>query len=222
MDDLKSSAGIGVGLILLLMFAAQWLWFVVWEGALGRTPGKMAGGARVVTTSGRPIGWRASALRNLLRTADFLPVGYVVGFVSMSLSSRFQRIGDLVAGTMVVVPEPMRAADPLEVWPPIDPREIARLPEEVLLDPDERQAIEMFLRRRRRLGIARERELAMMIAGPLGARIGFSHQDPARMLALIYDRAVNAGRSEAPPSSLLGRKKRKAEKKQRSGGSAWP
>ena len=102
----------------------------------------------------------------------------------------------------VVVPEPTRLARPLEVSPPAEPKEIASLPEEIALDPDERQALELFLRRRHTLGVSRERELATMIAEPLGARLGFSHDDPSRLLALVYDRAVNAGRREGPPSSF--------------------
>ncbi len=199
--EIGAAAKAGVGVLLLALFAAQWVYFVVWEARYGRSPGKMALGLRVVTTSGRPIGWRAAALRNLLRAADLLPVGYVVGVVSMALSSRFQRLGDLVAGTMVVVPENARAARALELWPPADPRELADLPDHVALDPEERSAIELFLRRRYTLGTAREQELASMIAGPLGERLGYSHHNPSRMLAIVYDRAVNAGRLEAPPSS---------------------
>ena len=223
LDDAKGTAGFGVGVLLLLAFAAQWLWFLLWEAIAGRSPGKMAAGLRVVTTSGRPIGWRASALRNLMRTADFLPFGYLAGVVSMALTKRFQRLGDLVAGTMVVVPQAMRAAGPLEVWPPLEPKEVATLPEEVLLDADERLAIEMFLRRRHRLGLGRERELATMIAGPIASRIGFRHADPARLLALVYDRAVNAGRGEAPPSSFRPPKNKKTKKKrEKRGGETWP
>jgi hypothetical protein len=40
-----------------------------------------------------------------------------------------------------------------------------------------------------------------MIAGPIAARFGFRHDDPSRLLAILYDRAVNVGRTEAPPSS---------------------
>ncbi|MDF2691643.1 MAG: hypothetical protein K0S65_26 [Labilithrix sp.] len=199
--ELGAAAKAGMGLVLLALFAAQWIYFVVWEARFGRSPGKMAVGVRVVTTSGRPIGWRAAALRNLLRAADLLPVAYVAGVVSMALSSRFQRLGDLVAGTMVVVPENARAAKALELSPPAEPRELAKLPDEVLLDADERAAIELFLRRRHTLGPAREHELASMIARPIGARLGYKHRDPSRLLALVYDRAVNAGRTEAPPSS---------------------
>jgi hypothetical protein len=59
----------------------------------------------------------------------------------------------------------------------------------------------MFLRRRARLGRARELELAQMIASPLADRFGFRAQDPSRTLALLYDRAANAGRVDLPPSS---------------------
>lgn len=199
-SDLTASAKAGIGLVLLALFAAQWIYFVVCEAIWGRSPGKMAVGVRVVTTSGRPIGWRAAALRNLLRAADLLPFGYIIGVFSMAVSSRFQRLGDLVAGTMVVLPETTRRAEPLELSPPAEPRELAELPEHIALDADERVAIEMFLRRRHTLGVAREAELASMIAGSIGKRIGYTHPNEARLLALVYDRAVNAGRTEAPPS----------------------
>ena len=199
--ELTAAAKAGMGLVLLALFAVQWIYFVVCEAVYGRSPGKMAVGVRVVTTSGRPIGLRAAALRNLLRAADLLPVAYLTGVVSMALSSRFQRLGDLVAGTMVVIPESARAARALELSPPAEPRELRDLPEHVALDAEERSAIELFLRRRHTLGAARERELASMIARPLGERLGYTHGDPSRLLALVYDRAVNAGRVEAPPSS---------------------
>jgi uncharacterized RDD family membrane protein YckC len=192
----------GIGFVLLALFLVQWVYFVVWEALTGRTPGKTALGLRVLTTAGRPIGWPAAALRNLVRAADLLPVAYVAGVFAMALSSRFQRIGDLVAGTMVVAPERAHLAKPLELSPPAHPRELATLPEDVTLDADERVAIELFLRRRRTFGPVRERELAAILAAPLGAELGFSHEDPARLLALVYDRSVNAGRTDAPPSSL--------------------
>jgi uncharacterized RDD family membrane protein YckC len=189
------------GFLLVVLFAIQWVYFVVWDALRGRSPGKAALGLRVVTTEGRPIGWRAAALRNLLRAADALPTAYVVGVAAMAMTARFQRLGDLVAGTMVVVPEDARVARALELQPPAHPRELATLPDEVVLDADERMAIEMFLRRRHTLGRAREHELASMVAGSIAQRLGFRHDDPSRLLAIVYDRAVNVGRTDAPPSS---------------------
>jgi hypothetical protein len=183
------------------------VYFVVLEGWRGVTPGKAALGLRVVTTTGRPIGFRAAALRNILRAADALPTTYFAGLVSfagltsMALTRRFQRLGDLVAGTMVVIPEQALAAAPVYLWPPAQPHELATLPEDVRLDAEERLAIELFLRRRQRLGRARELELANMIAPVLGKRFDFHAEDPSRTLALLYDRAANAGRSESPASS---------------------
>lgn len=213
--ELQATAKAGFGLVLLALFAAQWVYFAVCEAYWGRSPGKMAVGLRVVTTSGRPIGWRAAALRNLLRAADLLPVAYLAGVVSMALSPRFQRLGDLVAGTMVIVPESARAARALELSPPAEPRELRDLPEHVVLDAEERGAIELFLRRRYSLGTARELELASMIARPIGDRLGYAHPNPSRLLALVYDRAVNAGRLEAPSSWHP--RKRTAPKKRRAG-----
>lgn len=202
LEDMTSAVKAVGGIVLLLLFAAQWLYFVVLEAWTGRTPGKAALGLRVVTTNGRPIGVRAAGLRNLLRAADLLPTAYVAGVVSMALTSRFQRLGDLVAGTMVVVPLRARAVAAAELSPPAEPREIATLPDDVVLDAEERAAIELFLRRKATLGRAREEELAAILAKPLSERLGFRHPDPSRLLALVYDRAVNAGRSEAPPSSF--------------------
>jgi uncharacterized RDD family membrane protein YckC len=206
-DAAESAVGTGVGVLLVVLFAIQWVYFAVLEAWRGRTPGKAALGLRVVTVTGRPIGFRAAALRNVLRAADALPLAYTAGLVSlaglvaMSTTRRFQRLGDLVAGTIVIVPERASVAAPLVLFPPAQPYELAQLPDEVRLDADERQAIEMFLRRRARLGRAREIELARMIASPLAERFGFRAQDPSRTLALLYDRAANAGRVDAPPSS---------------------
>jgi uncharacterized RDD family membrane protein YckC len=193
--------GAGIGLLLLLLFAVQWVYFVAWEAVTGRTPGKRGLGLRVVTTTGKPIGFREAALRNVLRAADALPTAYVVGLIAMTLSKRFQRLGDLVAGTMVIVTGRVQTAAALRLWPPIQPHELAALPGEVSLDPDERAAIELFLRRRGTLGGPREWELAAMIAESLGRQFGLRTPDPTRTLAILYDRAMNAGRSEAPPSS---------------------
>jgi uncharacterized RDD family membrane protein YckC len=72
---------------------------MVWSG---RTPGKRAAGLRTVQFGGGPVGLKASLIRNLLRIADVLPVVYAAGLVSISVTKRNQRLGDMVAGTVVV------------------------------------------------------------------------------------------------------------------------
>lgn len=68
----------------------------------GRTPGKRWVGLRVIRVGGRPVGFVASAIRNVVRLADWLPAGYAVGLVTIIATPRDQRLGDLAAGTVVV------------------------------------------------------------------------------------------------------------------------
>jgi uncharacterized RDD family membrane protein YckC len=206
----EDAVGAGIGVLLVLLFAIQWVYFAALEAYSGKTPGKMALGLRVVTVTGRPIAFPAAALRNVLRVADALPLTYAAGclsiaaFVSMFATRRFQRLGDLVAGTMVVMSERARPAAPMVLSPPAQSSELDWLPDDVHLGPDEWQAIEMFLRRRGHLGRARELELATMIAPLLGAAALSADprfaaavaEDPSRALALLYDRAANAPRGD--------------------------
>jgi uncharacterized RDD family membrane protein YckC len=197
----EALAKIGAGLLLLALFAVQWVYFVVFETLRGRTPGKLVAGLRVVTLTGRPIGFAEAVLRNLLRAADALPTGYLLGFVAMALSPRFQRLGDLVAGTVVIVVERPEVPRPLLLWPPPAPWELDALPARVALDAEERAALELFFRRRGTLGEGRERELAEMIVGPIAARHGYRLPDSVRTLALLYERALHTGRADALPEA---------------------
>jgi uncharacterized RDD family membrane protein YckC len=87
----------------VVFFAVFWGYDIAFEVlASGRTPGKRRNGIRVVRTGGQPIGFLASATRNLLRVIDFLPSAYLVGIISIFVSSKNQRLGDIVAGTVIV------------------------------------------------------------------------------------------------------------------------
>ncbi len=90
----------------------------------GRTPGKRLTGIRVIRTGGRPIGFRASVIRNLLRIIDVLPSLYLIGSISILVNSRNQRLGDILAGTVVVRD---RAAAPAVPGPTVAPEERAGL-----------------------------------------------------------------------------------------------
>lgn len=68
----------------------------------GRTPGKRLGGLRVVAEGGGPVGFRRSAIRNLVRIIDGPVTGYVLGSAFILFSRRNQRLGDHAAGTLVV------------------------------------------------------------------------------------------------------------------------
>jgi uncharacterized RDD family membrane protein YckC len=187
-NDLTDAA---FGLMLVLLFALEWGYFVLFETLWdGKTPGKQALGLRVVKDGGYPIRFVDSVLRNLLRAADFLPKGYPVGFVVMAGDRRFRRLGDRVAGTMVIVEERRQVAAPVLVHPPPTADEIESFAQRPRLTAIELEALELFLRRRSTLGPAREHELAEMIAPSYSKRLGVRYRDPSRFLALLYRRAT--------------------------------
>lgn len=77
-------------------------YFVYFEVEYGQTLGKMAMNIAVVTEKGGPITYRDAAIRNVLRIVDWLPAFYLAGIVAIHLTEREQRVGDLVADTVVV------------------------------------------------------------------------------------------------------------------------
>jgi len=95
--------GLGIALWLILLFALEWLYPVVFElTPSGATPGKRAFGLKVVMDNGLPVTAAAALTRNLLRTADFLPFGYGFAIVSILIRGDCKRLGDIAAGTIVV------------------------------------------------------------------------------------------------------------------------
>jgi len=91
------------GLYILGLFLLQWGYFTLFEAlANGRTPGKRVAHIRVIHRSGRAISFVESLSRNLVRVVDYLPGLYATGLVSIFLTRQNQRLGDMVAGTLVV------------------------------------------------------------------------------------------------------------------------
>jgi uncharacterized RDD family membrane protein YckC len=93
----------GPALGILFLFCIYWGYFaffeVIWKG---QTPGKRYAGIRVIKETGRPIDAFEAIGRNLLRAVDGLPGMYGVGLVCMMLNNQNRRLGDFVAGTVVV------------------------------------------------------------------------------------------------------------------------
>jgi len=92
------------GLSMLLMFVLMFFYYIIFEaGKRGASPGKRIMGLRVVDTSGAPISFGQAFIRNMLRFADGLPPPfYGFGLLSTLLTKRFQRLGDLLANTVVI------------------------------------------------------------------------------------------------------------------------
>lgn len=95
---------VATGLNMLMMFLLVFFYYVLFEaGKRGASPGKRVMGLRVVDTSGAPISFGQSFIRNMLRFADGMPVPtYGFGLLSTLVTQRFQRLGDLLANTVVV------------------------------------------------------------------------------------------------------------------------
>jgi uncharacterized RDD family membrane protein YckC len=165
----------GLGILMILTFAMEWFYPVVFEVKRhGQTPGKSALGLKVIHDDGTPVGWGASMIRNLLRVADFLPLFYGFGLLSVMFSKQFKRLGDHAAGTLVVYTEkPGKPPEPTQAQPYRPPYPL-RL--------EEQQAILAFDEQSTRLAQERAEELAgltgPLIAGqtqPVEALQGMAH-----------------------------------------------
>ncbi|WP_053966542.1 RDD family protein [Haloarcula rubripromontorii] len=77
-------------------------YYIYLEGTYGQTIGKMALDIVVVTEDGDPIEYGPAAIRTVLRIVDALPAFYLIGIVAVLVTDRKQRLGDIVADTVVV------------------------------------------------------------------------------------------------------------------------
>jgi uncharacterized RDD family membrane protein YckC len=152
------------GLMLILYFLLEWGYYIVCEAVWGTSLGKKAFKLKVVRTSGVPIGWGPAVLRNLLRSVDgcpligFIPTG-LIGIASCVLTKRFQRIGDLLADTVVVYSS--------AGWEPTAPELNAQFkatltpaPPPIALSREEQQALVLYMERAGLWSEGRKEELA--------------------------------------------------------------
>jgi uncharacterized RDD family membrane protein YckC len=99
----------------IIAFGILWLYYPLFEWLWGgRTPGKRAQRLRVVRTDGQPAGFPPIMVRNLVRIVEVLLLPFLA-VISMIVTRRAQRLGDLAAGTMVVRERPMPAPQPLDL-----------------------------------------------------------------------------------------------------------
>jgi len=140
-----------IAIILLLAFLLQWGYFAIFETLWkGQTPGKRYMDVRVIKDSGAPITAYEAIGRNLLRVVDSSPM-YGIGILCVMLNKQNKRLGDMVAGTVVVHERPATEIQP--AWSPA----VASAPSPVVasspynvarLSVQELELIETFLQRR--------------------------------------------------------------------------
>jgi uncharacterized RDD family membrane protein YckC len=172
--------------IFLFYFLLYWGYFSLFEAFWnGQTPGKRLLKIRVIKDSGRQITLFEALARNLIRIVDALPMPfYLIGVITMLCNREQKRLGDLVAGTIVVhersdeqplmshnsrtftsalYPQPLETAQPVGVLLPADG--VARL------DAGDLNVIDTFFSRALDLDLDKRAEIAGRIAERMSAKM---------------------------------------------------
>ncbi len=140
------SPGIAAALMIIFVFCVYWGYFaffeIIWKG---QTPGKRYAKIRVIKENGRPINAFEAIGRNLMRVVDVLPGMYGVGIITMMLNDQNRRLGDYVAGTVVVHDVPLQDFRP--DWS-MAREQVQAQAEATRLGSNELVIIETFLHRR--------------------------------------------------------------------------
>lgn len=178
-------------LLLFIIFLITWGYYIFFEGLRqGSTPGKKLVGIRVIRQDGLPIGLREATLRNLVRAADMLPPPcYILGGLVMHFDPQGRRLGDMVAGTYVVVEKFDLAAQGASgaAWATRveqgRSRQALTLPRGVL-SAQQIGLIEQFLARRHELSQDRRAALVWQITEPLLPLLGEDRDRFARSVDL--------------------------------------
>jgi uncharacterized RDD family membrane protein YckC len=175
-----------MAIVIAIPFLLEWTYFALFEAFWrGQTPGKRIMKIRVIQQTGRPVTLIESLGRNLVRVIDMLPGFYVVGLISMFVTKRQQRLGDLVAGTLVV--HEQGTETPLEaiggsrsltagIFKPIPAAQptlrMSRIPADTLsaLTLEDLQALESYLARRLDVPLETREKLAGRLTGMITSK----------------------------------------------------
>jgi uncharacterized RDD family membrane protein YckC len=166
---------LAVLIIMLFLIFAGYFAFFEWAWS-GQTPGKRWLKLRVIREDGRPITFWEAAVRNLLRTVDMMPAPfYSIGLISVFSTTRDQRIGDMVAGTVVVREREAEAPEFSQVFAtPVSDPALRRSFKPVdftaslnSLTESEIQVVETFLRRRWDLSDVPRQWMAWRVSLPI-------------------------------------------------------
>jgi uncharacterized RDD family membrane protein YckC len=183
-------------LAVFLIYSGYFAFFeAVWNG---QTPGKRYAQIRVMKDDGRPISVYDAVARNLLRAVDSLPIGYGVAVISVLLSKNDKRLGDFVAGTVVVHERAIDAARPF-----LESGNSQNVPayNTASLTADELRLIETFFSRRDSLEPGVRTSIAAQIARRIGDKLqtrvtGWPQTE--RFLEAVFEQYRSTGRLGRP------------------------
>ena len=192
-------------ILILFLFFLQWGYFAISEILMkGQTFGKRQLNLRVIQDSGAPITAYDAVGRNLLRVVDSFPLVfpfafYGVGILAAMLNKQNKRLGDLVAGTVVVHERPLGEMQP--VWALSSSVPGAHTPALVYniarLSVEELQLIEAFLQRRYELPPQLRIQTAFQIAARVSRTLEIPQEDrpdPETLLENLARDRRNTGR----------------------------
>lgn len=163
--------------VIFLDFCLFWGYYAAFEALWnGQTPGKRWAGIRVIKETGRPINAFEAIARNLIRVIDLVPFlpPYAVGIVTMLLNSKNRRLGDFVAGTLVVHDKKSQESDLFFNTPEKSP-EFA-VYQAARLGVPEVELIETFLARRLDIPQDVRQQSALRIANMISTKLGIDPQ----------------------------------------------
>jgi len=179
-------------ILIFIGFLSQFGYFAFFEAIWnGRTPGKKWIHLRVIMDSGRPLGAQGAILRNLMRIVDSLPSIYAVGIITSLISPQNKRVGDYLAGTVVIQEKSIQADRSLWDATPTTLLATSRFPK---LNAAELQLVEAYLDRRSSLQDEVRRSMARQIAERMTQGSSATHetiQDPEKFLEALAEHSRN-------------------------------
>jgi uncharacterized RDD family membrane protein YckC len=169
---------------LVLQFAMEWLYGGLMEAYWnGQTVGKRIMGIRVLSTDGQPISGLQAMMRNILRFVDMMPLipwaaftdvpgavpipTFMIGLLTPLFNRRFQRLGDIVCGTMVVIDEKSFFMEAVRMEDPRVAQLAAELPASFSVSRTMAKALATYVDRRQLFSPPRRREIARHLGEPL-------------------------------------------------------
>lgn len=170
---LGRGGGVAVLLWAIVSFLVVTLYDVFFEVLnSGRTPGKKMNGLRVVRVGGAPVTFLTSLVRNSLRIVDFVPSAYLLGATVILATRTNQRIGDVVAGTLVVRELPAKQPEARKAWPLFyDEQRPPGTLDTSRITAEELAAVRQFLERRWSIDGHARSELASLMAERLRPKL---------------------------------------------------
>ena len=191
-----------LGLMILLTFASLFGYYVLFEGLRdGQTPGKRFMKLRVVQDGGYSVSFTASAVRNIVRVVDMQPAFlYVVGMLSIMISRSGKRLGDILAGTMVVEERTVH----LLATSGVQAEQVAGARPTALLTEDEYALLDRFMARRQALDPERRLVFVEQLTQRFSNRLADAEGSPAGKLVRLYERERAARAAGAAARSDTG------------------